>query len=43
MRKTGNQVVTVKYNNFTTSYNITVKYTWWQWLLVIFLFGWIWY
>lgn len=25
------------------TYNITVKYVWWQWLIVIFLFGWAWY
>ena len=23
--------------------SVTVKYTWWQWLIIIFLFGWIWY
>lgn len=22
---------------------VTVKYSWWQWIIVIFLFGWIWY
>ena len=27
----------------TESTVITVKYTWWQWILVILLFGWIWY
>ncbi len=27
-------------NDFTT---ITVDYAWWQWILLIFLFGWIWY
>lgn len=23
--------------------NVTVKYSWWQWIIVIVLFGWIWY
>ena len=22
---------------------VTVSYAWWQWLIIIFLFGWIWY
>lgn len=22
---------------------VTVKYTWWQWIIIIVLFGWIWY
>lgn len=25
------------------SCTVTVKYAWWQWIIVIFLFGWIWY
>ena len=27
----------------TESTKISVKYTWWQWILIILLFGWIWY
>ena len=27
----------------TASCTVTVQYTWWQWLIRIFLFGWIWY
>lgn len=27
----------------TDSFNVTVSYTWWQWIIVIVLFGWIWY
>ena len=23
--------------------NVTVKYAWWQWIIIIVLFGWIWY
>ncbi len=27
----------------TATCEVTVKYVWWQWLIIIFLFGWIWY
>lgn len=27
----------------TAQCTVTVKYMWWQWLIVIFMFGWIWY
>lgn len=30
-------------NSVTDSCNVTVKYSWWQWLIIILLFGWIWY
>jgi uncharacterized repeat protein (TIGR02543 family) len=30
-------------DDFTSSVTVTVDYVWWQWLLIIFLFGWIWY
>ena len=23
--------------------DVEVTYSWWQWLIIIFLFGWIWY
>lgn len=26
-----------------TNYELTVSYTWWQWIIVILLFGWLWY
>ncbi len=26
-----------------TNYEVTVKYSWWQWIIVILLFGWLWY
>ena len=29
--------------NKTASCDVTVKYAWWQWLIIIILFGWIWY
>ena len=37
------QKITGTYEDQTTSYDVTVKYTWWQWLIKILLFGWIWY
>jgi len=30
-------------NSVSDTCTVTVKYTWWQWILVILLFGWIWY
>jgi uncharacterized protein YjdB len=27
----------------TASCTVTVQYTWWQWIIRILLFGWIWY
>ena len=27
----------------TANCTVTVQYAWWQWLIRIFLFGWIWY
>lgn len=37
---------TIVYENGETEVqlnNVEVVYNWWQWLIVIFLFGWIWY
>ena len=34
---------TIKGTDVSSSINITVSYTWWQWLIKIVLFGWIWY
>ena len=42
-RKTGAQTITVEYEEKTVEFEITVERTWWQWLITIFLFGWIWY
>ncbi|MDR0532204.1 MAG: Ig-like domain-containing protein [Oscillospiraceae bacterium] len=40
----GTAVVTVTDLYGTPSHcTVTVKYAWWQWLILIFLFGWIWY
>lgn len=41
--QTGVQVVTVESDYFTVEFEVEVAYSWWQWLIVIFLFGWIWY
>ena len=30
-------------NTLSSSIEVTVKYAWWQWIIVILLFGWIWY
>lgn len=39
-----NVTVTDSYGNtITDTCKITVKYTWWQWIIKVVLFGWIWY
>ena len=39
----GTKTVTVTYEDVSASFNITVKYAWWQILIRIFLLGFIWY
>lgn len=41
--KKGNHSLVVEYEGFETTVNVTVKYAWWQWIIIIVLFGWIWY
>ncbi len=41
--KTGNQIITVEYNGATDNFNVSVSYTWWQWLIRILFFGIFWY
>lgn len=41
--KTGKQTVTVEYEGEKAKFDITVSYAWWQYLILIFLFGFIWY
>lgn len=36
-------VVGVNNNHQTVTYEVIVDFVWWQWLIVIFLFGWAWY
>lgn len=40
----GEKAITVEYAGVQAEpFTVTVKYVWWQWLIVILLFGWIWY
>ena len=39
----GEKTVTVEYEGLQTEFKVTVKYAWWQWIIIIFLFGWLWY
>ena len=41
--KTGTQKVTVTYKGFSDSFNVSVKYTFYQILIRIFLLGFLWY
>ena len=41
--KIGTQKVTVEYVNETAEFEVTVKYSWWQQIIRIFLLGFIWY
>ncbi len=45
---TGNATITCTItdesgNTISDSCDVEVSYTWWQWLIIILLFGWIWY
>ena len=42
-RGTATITATVDGTDISDSVTITVKYTWWQWIIIILLFGWIWY
>ena len=39
----GDKMITVEYAGQTAQFKVTVKYVWWQWLIRIFLLGFIWY
>ena len=39
----GDKTVVVEFEGKTAQFTVNVKYTWWQWLIIIFLFGWLWY
>lgn len=43
LKETGTVKVSVSYGGCTTSFNVSVSYAWWQWLIRIFLLGIIWY
>lgn len=40
---TGNKTATVEFEGKTATFNYSVSYAWWQWVINIVLFGWIWY
>ena len=45
---TGNATITCTVtdeygNTVSDTCNVKVSYAWWQWIIVIVLFGWIWY
>ena len=47
-KKNGSVVITctitdAQGNTVSDTCTVTVKNTWWQWLVIILLFGWIWY
>lgn len=47
-KDTGSAMITVTVtdefgNTVSDTCNVEVKYNWWQWIIVIVLFGWIWY
>lgn len=41
--RTGTQTITVEYEGKTVQFEVTVARTWWQWLITIFLLGFLWY
>ena len=41
--KPGTNTITATYENVSTTFNCTVRYAWWQHLIRIFLFGFLWY
>ncbi len=43
--KTGETTVTVKSTDgkYTKTFNVQVTYAWWQWIIIVVLFGWLWY
>ncbi len=41
--KIGTQTVTVEYEGASTTFNVTVSYAWWQWIIRILLLGFLWY
>ncbi len=40
---TATVVATIEDTDISDTCTITVSYTWWQWIIMILLFGWIWY
>lgn len=42
-KKVGTQTVTVEYEDTTATFDVTVSYAWWQWIIRILLLGFLWY
>lgn len=42
-KKVGTQTVTVEYEDITATFDVTVSYAWWQWIIRILLLGFLWY
>lgn len=43
LNKTGVQEITVTYEGCTDTFNVSVSYAWWQWIIRILLLGILWY
>lgn len=41
--KLGIQTVTVRYEEYSCTFEVEVRYTWWQWIIRILLLGFLWY
>lgn len=41
--RTGRNTAIIDFCGETASFDYTVKYTWWQWIIKIVFFGWLWY
>ena len=39
----GSKIVTLEYSGVSAQFVVNVSYTWWQWIIRILLFGWLWY
>lgn len=41
--KLGVQTVTVRYEEYSCTFDVEVRYTWWQWIIRMLLLGFLWY
>lgn len=41
--KVGKQTVTVRYGQYTDTFEVEVAYSWWQWIVRILFLGFLWY
>lgn len=42
-KKIGTQTLTVEFDGTSAQFDVTVRYAWWQWIIRIFLLGFLWY